>query len=147
MKINTESAIKAGGIGAAIAAVIGLLSGVVGYFISGNFSVGATFCCGGVIIPLLSGVLYGYLTPGKETLGQGALGGALSGFAAGIMYGIFQGISTAVVFLVQGSEFSTAIRGSIDTIVGYCCAAIFVGSVMGAIGGAVWVVTQGNKGA
>ena len=147
--INTQSIMKAAGIGAGINIIIGILGGAVGFL---NIeAVGALFglfaCCGGILIPVITGALYGYFTPGQETLGQAALGGAISGLAAGIVYGIVSGIINAISGLVNGLDFSAVISTSGTTILLSCCGAIIFGSILGAVGGAVWTAVQGGKGA
>ena len=75
-----------------------------------------------------------------------AIGGAISGFAAGLMYGIFSSLATAVYSIVEFGDIGAALTGSTTTLITSCCGAIIFGSILGAVGGAVWVATQGNKG-
>lgn len=145
-RINTQSVIKAAGIGAAINAVLGLLSILTLWVPDLALLTWPFLCCGGILIPVLAGALYGRFNPGQETMSDGAIGGAVSGFAAGLMYGIFSSIATAVYALVQGGNFGDALAGSTTTLVSSCCGAILFGSILGAVGGAIWVATQGNKG-
>ena len=60
--LDMQSVLKAGGIGAGIAILLGVLSfiPVIGGFIA------ILFLCGGFLIPVASGVLYGYFAPGLE---------------------------------------------------------------------------------
>ena len=150
MNINTQSVIKAGGIGAAIAAVIGLLGGATAFISSSAvvYIAGLMSCCGWALIPAASGALYGYFTPGKETVNNGLIGGAISGIAAGMMFGIFRGIVTAAYLATRpGADVAAALGAGATSILLACCGALIVGGILGAIGGGVWVSTQGNKGA
>jgi hypothetical protein len=147
MNINTQSVLKAAGIGAGINAIIGIISGASSLLgvDAVTILVGLLACCGGILVPLLTGALYGYFTPGKETLGEGAAGGAISGMVAGLIYGLVSGVITAVVSLVQGVSFDVLLANTGGTILGACCGALIFGSILGAIGGAVWTAVQGNK--
>jgi hypothetical protein len=143
--INTQSVIKAGAVGAAINIVLGLL-GLAPLLVEELAILTVPLlCCGALLIPVLSGALYGYFTPGRETTGQAALGGALAGVAAGLMYGVFNAIANAVFILTEGGNFGDALGASAGTIVGACCGAILFGALLGAVGGAIWMATQGNK--
>jgi hypothetical protein len=146
MNVNTQSVIKAGGVGAAINVILGLLSAVTLFIPEVGLLTWPFLCCGGVLIPVLAGALYGRFTPGRETMGESAAGGALSGFAAGLMYGVFSGIASAVYTVVQGGEIVDALSATAGSLVGSCCGAIIFGSLLGAVGGAIWNATQGNKG-
>jgi hypothetical protein len=139
--------LKAAGIGAAINALIGILSALTG--IRGleiiAILVWPLYCCGYLLIPVTAGALYGYFTPGKETLGEAAAGGAISGFVAGLTYGLISGVLQIVVGLINGSDFGTILTSTSTTILTYCCGALIFGSILGAIGGAVWTAVQSNK--
>lgn len=147
MKISTASILKAAAIGAGINMIIGLISGGV-YFLRMDIVstlVGLLGCCGGLLIPVMTGALYGFFTPGKETLAESAAGGAISGLVAGLVYGVFNGFSSAVVLLIDGFDFAAVMAASGVSLLLSCCGAIFFGSVLGAIGGAVWTAVQGDK--
>jgi hypothetical protein len=143
--VNMQSVIKAGAIGAVINIVLGLLSFATLAIPALNVATAVLACCGGLLIPVIAGALYGYFTPGRETPGQAAIGGAIAGFAAGLMYGIFNGLATAAYNIYNGVEIADAVLGSTTQIFGYCCGAILFGSLLGAVGGAIWAATQGNK--
>lgn len=146
--MNMQSVLKAAAIGAIVNIVMGIISGLV---LLVSESAGQTIqwvtsaCCGWLLIPLVAGVLYGYFTPGKETVGQAAGGGAISGLVAGIAFGVTQGIINVILDVAwYGLDFGTALSGGVGTIVSFCCAAIIVGSILGAIGGAIWTAVQKN---
>lgn len=145
-RINTQSIIKAAGIGAAINAVLGLLSVLTLWMPDLGILTAPFLCCGGILVPVIAGALYGRFTPGQETMQEAAIGGAISGFAAGLMYGIFSSLATAVYAMVEFGDIGAALSGSTTTLITSCCGAIIFGSILGAIGGAIWNATQGNKG-
>lgn len=147
MNFNTQSVMKAAAIGAAVNAVIGILAGVVPLAeIDAITTIVALFaCCGGFLIPVATGALYGYFTPGKEEMGQAAAGGALSGLVAGLVYGVVQAIVNAVVIVVQGGDFVATLTAGANTIVGSCCGAFIFGTILGAVGGVVWSLIQKDK--
>jgi hypothetical protein len=147
MNINMQSVLKAAGIGAAINAVVGIMSALPG--IQGlemlAFLVWPLYCCGFLLIPITTGALYGYFTPGKETMGEAAGGGAISGMVAGLIYGLFSGALQIVVGLINGWDFEIIMTNAGGAVLGGCCIAIFLGSVLGAIGGVIWTAVQGDK--
>jgi hypothetical protein len=143
--LNTQSVIKAAAIGAGINVFVGLLRllelipGIGDVLAVLNF---VLFCCGGLLIPILTGALYGYFTPGKETLGQSALGGAVSGIVAGLIYGVVNSIVTAGVIAWNSGDIADALASSAGTLIGSCCGAFIGGAILGAIGGAIWTAVQ-----
>lgn len=142
--LNIPSVMKAGAIGAGIAIVAGLL----GYIpVLGDF-VGFCLLCGGFLIPIASGMLYGYFAPGKEETAQSAIGGALSGGAAGLLLGIFTGINTAALGAVtdSGVGLGDALAGGTITALLCACGFGIAGLVLGAIGGVIWPLVQGRVG-
>lgn len=147
MNINSASVLKAALIGAAINAIIGISAGGATFLAVPGVStiVSVLACCGGLLIPILTGALYGYFTPGRETLAESAAGGALAGLVAGLVYGVISGFSTAVFSVIQGADFGTVIGTTGLSLIGACCGAVIFGSLLGAIGGAVWTAVQGNK--
>jgi hypothetical protein len=147
MKINTSSVIKAAVIGAVINAFIGLLVGGTAFLgiAAVGTVVGLLACCGGLLIPVLTGALYGYFTPGRETLADAAAGGAIAGLVAGLVYGILSGISQAVISVVQGTDVATVLGNTGVALLLSCCGAVLFGSLLGGIGGAVWTAVQGDK--
>jgi hypothetical protein len=147
VNINTQSVLKAAGIGAGINAIIGVISGASN-FLGMDFVTTLVWlfaCCGGALIPILTGALYGYFTPGKETMGEAAAGGAISGMVAGLVYGMVNGAITAVVSLVQGISFDIVIGAVGATLFAACCGALIFGSLLGALGGVIWTAVQGDK--
>jgi hypothetical protein len=143
--INNQSVIKAAAIGAganAIIAILGLLSLVPA--IGPAFGILAVVlgCCGWALIPLATGALYGYFTPGKETLQQGALGGAISGVVAGLIFGVINAVVNAGVIAWDSADIGSALGGSAVSLIASCCGAFLVGGVLGAIGGAIWTAVQ-----
>lgn len=143
--INNQSVIKAAAVGAAANAVIallGLLSLVPA--VGGAFAALAIVlgCCGWALIPITTGALYGYFTPGKETLQQSALGGAISGVVAGLIFGTLNAVVQGGITAWQSADAVAAISNSGLSLVGACCGAFLVGGVFGAIGGALWTAIQ-----
>jgi hypothetical protein len=147
VNINSASVLKAALIGAAINAVIGFTSGGATFLgiAAVQTIVSILACCGGLLIPILTGALYGYFTPGRETLAESAAGGALAGLVAGLVYGVISGFSTAVFSAIRGAPFETVMADTGVTLLLSCCAAVIFGSLLGAIGGAVWTAVQGEK--
>ncbi|WP_420627453.1 hypothetical protein [Candidatus Leptofilum sp.] len=139
--IDMQSVLKAGGIGAGVAILLGVLSfiPVVGGFIA------ILFLCGGFFIPVASGMLYGYFAPGKEDTATAAIGGALAGGASGILLAIFNAISTTVVGAATDSVGSGLAGGAMSGVVGALCFGI-MGFVLGAVGGLVWPFIQNQMG-
>jgi hypothetical protein len=147
VNINRASVLKAALIGAAINAVIGFTAGAATFLGIGAVQtiVSVLACCGGLLIPILTGALYGYFTPGRETLAESATGGALAGLVAGLVYGVISGFSTAVFATIQGVDFGTVMTTTGFSLIGACCGAVIFGSLLGGIGGAVWTAVQGEK--
>lgn len=143
--MNMQSVMKAAAIGAIVNGIIAVLGGGIAYAAPSLVAITWVFlCCGGFLIPVATGALYGFFTPGKETLQQGAIGGAVSGLVAGIAYGILNSIMTLVISLINGVDIADALAGSTASLVGGCCGAIIFGLILGAIGGAVWTAVQKN---
>ena len=91
--LNTQSIMKAGLAGAGVNIIVALL-GFGALFLPPSVAIagGLIACCGWALIPVGTGALYGYFTPGRETIGQAAIGGAISGIVAGLVYGIFNAL-------------------------------------------------------
>lgn len=146
MNVNMQSVMKAAAIGAVVNGILAVLGGGLAYALPTVAILSSVFlCCGGFLIPVATGALYGFFTPGKETLQQGAVGGALSGLVAGIAYGILNAIMILVVSLVNGVDIADALANSTATLASGCCGAVIFGLILGAIGGAVWTAVQKNK--
>jgi hypothetical protein len=141
MKIDFGSVIKAGGVAAAAAVVLGIISqipffGPILWF---------CFCIGGFLIPVGAGALYGYFAPGQEELGESALGGLLAGGTAGIIYGIFQGLTALIFSIFDSSGFVVALTASAFTTVFSVCGFAISGLLFGAIGGMLWPLIQQRR--
>jgi hypothetical protein len=141
-----ESVIKAGG----AAALIGLLLGVL----SAIPVLGCLFlpllCVGVFLLPLAAGAGYGYLAPGKESLQVSALGGALAGGFGGFIYGLVSSVvgfvsRAGVTTYLEDSGVVAGARVGVVEVILILCFSAFFGVVLGAIGGALWPVFQGNR--
>lgn len=139
--IDMQSVLKAGGIAAGVAILLSVLSliPVVGPFIA------ICFLCGGVLIPIGAGMLYGYFAPGLEDTGTAAIGGALAGGAGGILLAIFSAISGSVMTGLQEGVGNGLAAGLGSGIVVSICFGI-MGFVLGAVGGLIWPLVQNQMG-
>ena len=134
MNMNMQSVMKAAAIGAIVNGILAILGNGLVYALPEAAIISSVFlCCGGILIPVATGALYGFFTPGKETLQQGAIGGGVSGVVAGIAYGVLNSIMILVLALVNG------------TLIGGCCGAVIFGFILGAVGGAIWTAVQKDK--
>ncbi|MDX1662256.1 MAG: hypothetical protein R3272_00585 [Candidatus Promineifilaceae bacterium] len=148
MNIHNGSVIKAGGLAAVVALLLGLLTLVIGLIpFLGDVLVcllAPLVCLGWFLIPLGAGVGYGYLAPGKETVSESALGGALAGGFAGLVYGILSGIANATgagaVAVMQQTDVAVDLGAGAILIA--LCGPTLVGLVLGALGGVVWPLFQ-----
>jgi hypothetical protein len=141
MRLDFTSVVKAG----AVAVVINIILGILGAlpFVGPFFWV--CTCFGGILIPILAGVLYGYFAPGKEDMGQAAVGGGLAGAAAGMIYGLVRIITTAAVALFAGDALGDIfVSGALD-LFGTFCGALIFGGILGAVGGVLWIFFQGRN--
>jgi hypothetical protein len=146
MNMNMQSVMKAAAIGAIVNGILAILGNGILYVAPTVGIISSVFlCCGGFLIPIATGALYGYFTPGKETLQQAALGGGVSGVVAGIAYGVLNSIMVLVFALVNGLEIADAVTASTGTLVGGCCGAVIFGFILGAVGGAIWSAVQKDK--
>lgn len=146
MNMNMQSVMKAAAVGAIINGILAILGGGLAYALPAVAIISSLFlCCGGFLIPVGTGALYGFFTPGKENIQQAAIGGAISGAVAGIAFGILRAIMTVVISLVNGAEIVDAITGGGAALVLGCCGPIFFGLILGAIGGAIWTAVQKDK--
>lgn len=139
--LHMPSVLKAAGVTAGIAIVLGLLSliPVIGPVI------GLCFLCGGVLIPIAGGMLYGYFAPGLEDTTTAAIGGALAGGVGGILLAIFSSISNAVTAGLQEGIGGGLAAGAISGVFGALCLGI-MGFILGAIGGIMWPLVQNQFG-
>lgn len=78
-------------------------------------------------------------------MGQAAIGGGLSGMAAGLIYGLFRILTTAAVALFNENPLGDVIVDSAFDLFGTFCGAIIFGGILGAVGGAVWILLQGRN--
>jgi hypothetical protein len=143
VKIDFSTVIKAGVVAAAAAVVLGIISqlpffGPILWF---------CFCITGLLIPIGSGVLYGYFAPGQDDIGESALGGLLSGGTAGIIYGIFQGLSALLFSILNSSGVVDALATSAVTTVFSVCGFAISGLLFGAIGGMLGPLIQQQRSA
>lgn len=140
-RIDMQSVLKAGGASAGVAIVLSLLSiiPVIGPII------GFCFLCGGILIPIGAGMLYGYFAPGQEDTSTAAIGGALAGGAGGIILAIFSAISGSVAAGMQDGLSSGLAAGLGGGIIVSICFGIS-GFVLGAIGGLIWPMVQKQMG-
>lgn len=139
--INFPSVLKAGGAAAGVAILLGALS-FVPYI--GGIAV-ACFLCGGILIPIGGGMLYGYFAPGQEDTSTAAIGGALAGGASGILLAVFWAIVNAVSTGIQDGIGGGLASGAAGGVAGSLCFGI-MGFVLGAIGGLAWPLVQKQMG-
>ena len=139
--IDFPSVLKAGGAAAGVAILLSVLSliPVIGPII------GICFLCGGVLIPIGAGMLYGYFAPGQEDTTTAAIGGALAGGAGGILMAIFSAISSSVVTGLQEGVGSGLTAGLGSGIFVSICFGI-MGFILGAVGGLIWPMVQKQMG-
>ncbi len=146
MRIDTGSVIKAGG----IAAAVGIVLAILGSIPLLNCLFVPLLCIGAFLLPIGAGVGYGYYTPGREDLGQSALGGALAGGFGGFAYGLVTGLM-ALVFnsgamtMLEDADIPTGVGAGIGSFLVSLCVPIVSGLVLGAIGGLIWPLIQGNR--
>lgn len=139
--IDMQSVLKAGGIGAGIAILFGVLALIpfIGPII------GILFLCGGFLIPIAAGTLYGYFAPGEEDTSTAAIGGALAGGASGILLSIFSALTSAVSAGVSDGVGAGLAGGVISGTVGAICFGL-LGFILGAVGGLIWPFIQKQQG-
>jgi hypothetical protein len=158
MNLDTNSLLKAGGIGVAAVVVLNLLALIP--------FVGVVCCCLAILAYGGIGAGYGYFTMQEGNTadpGQFALGGAVTAAAASIVAGIINAIvqlilttlgisSAAALSQFEGQlppEVASQLAGAAGfTVVGAItgiCIGFFVAAALGAIGGAIYGSTQQNK--
>lgn len=146
MRIDTGSVVKAGGIAAAIGVVLAVLGGIPLL----NCLFFPLLCIGAFLLPIGAGVGYGYYAPGKEDLAQSALGGALAGGFGGIAYGLVTGLmglvtNAGMATFLEDADVAVGVGGTAISFLGSLCLPLITGLVLGAIGGLIWPLIQGNK--
>jgi hypothetical protein len=136
LKIDVSSLIRGGATGAAVAGLLYLMA-LTPFF---NSVLTVLLVAGGILIPLGTGMYYGYLAPGEETMIQSVVGGAISGLIVGLILGIAFGLNAVV--MSSASSFLGSLASGIGTslIVGGIFGA--VGAILGAVGGIIWKVVQ-----
>lgn len=120
MKLNTSIAVKAGLIGAVVAAIFGILVSIIPFL-------GCLFGWVGPLIAVVAGALYVHFSAGKVEIAEGALGGALAGAIAGVAGAL---VSNLIAVIFKDAGIATLFIGLIGGIVG--------GAIGGAIGGLVY---------
>ena len=147
MNIHMPSVIKSGGIAAAVNLVLGLLAALP---LVGCFFV-PLVCLGWFVVPTAAGLGYGYLAPGKENLGESALGGALAGGFGGFVNGLAVGLLSLVTnagFAAMSEDVEAlpaALAGGVVGLTVALCVPTVGGLFFGAIGGAIWPAVQGER--
>ena len=146
MNINMGSVVKAGGIAAGAGIVLAIL-GAIPFL---NCLVVPLLCIGSVLLSIGAGMGYGYFTPGREEMAQSATGGALAGGFAGLVYGLGAGLlglvtNAGATAMLEEADIALGSGGSVVAILGSTCITLVVGLVLGAIGGLLWPVIQGNR--
>lgn len=146
MRIDTGSVVKAGG----IAAAIGLLLAVLGGISFLNCLVFPLLCIGAFLLPVGAGLGYGYFAPGREDMGQSALGGALAGGFGGLAYGLGTGVmnfitNAGAAAMLEDADIAVGVSGGIISFLASLCIPIVTGFILGALGGIIWPLVQGNR--
>lgn len=146
MNIDVSSVVKAGGAAAVVGLILGVLSGIPLL----SCLVVPLLCLGSFLLPTGAGLGYGYLAPGKEDVGQSALGGSLAGGFGGLVYGLASGImglitnAGAAVMLEDADLVAGATAGIVGLSITLCIAVV-AGFIFGAIGGLLWPLVQGSR--
>ncbi len=135
-KINGASLLRAGTLGAVIAGFLYLMA-LTPFF---DNVMMVLLVAGGILIPVGTGMYYGYLAPGEETMFQSLVGGALAGLVVGLILGLAFGLNALV--MSAATSFLGSVAGAVGTslIVGGIFGA--VGAVLGAVGGILWKIIQ-----
>jgi hypothetical protein len=136
LNINGPSLLKAGALGAAIAGLLYLMA-LTPFF---DNVLMVLLLAGAILIPIGTGMYYGYLAPGEETMFQSVVGGALSGLVVGLILGLAFGLNAFVMSAATSFLGSVASGVGTSLIVGGIFGA--VGAVLGAIGGIIWKIIQ-----
>lgn len=146
MRIDTGSVVKAGGLAAAVGLVLAVLGGIP--FL--NCLVWPLICIGAFLLPIGAGVGYGYFAPGREDMGQSALGGALAGGFGGLAYGLGTGVmnfitNAGAAAMLEDADIAVGAGGTAVSFLVSLCIPIVTGFVLGALGGVLWPLLQGNR--
>lgn len=135
LKINGSSLLRAGTMGAAIAGLLYIMA-LTPFF---DNVLLVLLLAGAILIPVGTGMYYGYLAPGEETMFQSVIGGAISGLVVGLILGLAFGLNA---FVMSSLPFLGSLASGVGTslIVGGIFGA--VGAILGAIGGVIWKFIQ-----
>ena len=145
-QIDFGSVLRAAIVGSVINGIIAIFSGANALLPASMASlVWVGLCCGAILVPVATGLLYGRFAAGKETMGQAALGGGLSGLATGLIFGVINSIVIIIVGLFNEQTFDVIVANSTSSIVINCCSAFIFGALLGALGGVGWSLIQGEN--
>ncbi|MFN2136415.1 MAG: hypothetical protein ACK2UK_10705 [Candidatus Promineifilaceae bacterium] len=135
-KLDGASLFRAGAMGAAAAGLLYLMA--LTPFFNGVLLV--LLLIGIVLIPLFSGMYYGKLAPGEETMLQSIVGGGITGVIIGLILGLAFGLNEFV--MSTATTFMGSVASGIGTsiLVGGVFAA--AGAILGALGGVIWKMVQ-----
>lgn len=135
-KIHGPSLLRAGTMGAAVAGLLYLMA-LTPFF---DNVLMVLLLAGAILIPIGTGIYYGHLAPGEETMFQSIVGGALSGLVVGLILGLAFGLNAFV--MSQATSFLGSVASGVGTtlIIGGLFGV--VGAILGAIGGVVWKIIQ-----
>ena len=135
-KIDSSSLIKASTMGAVIAGLIYLMS-LTPFF---DNVLMVLLLAGGILIPIGTGMYYGYLAPGEETMFQSIVGGTISGLIVGLILGLAFGLNAFV--MSSATSFLGSVASGVGTtlVVGGIFGA--AGAILGAVGGVLWKIVQ-----
>jgi|JFJP01.1.fsa_nt_gi hypothetical protein len=131
MQLHQPSVIQAGGIAAGVAILLGILTTMP---LLPSFWLLLLGGIGGLLVPFASGLGYGYLAPGEESISEGLVGGFLTGMVSGLISGTFYGLGT----LFLSSDLSMVAKVTVGSAIG----SAILGGLMGALGGLVWPKIQ-----
>jgi hypothetical protein len=146
MKFDTNTAIKAGLIGAAAAFIAALITRIP--FVA---------CLAWwlpALIALVTGALYVHFAgPAGVEIGEGAVGGAIAGAIAGLINAVISGLLNLIFGAVRaGARLMSGQEGALaagaigigGVILGIIVGTI-VGAVLGALGGLLWAAIKGGS--
>lgn len=136
LNINGPSLVRAGTLGAVFAGLLYLMA-LTPFF---DNILMVLLLAGAVLIPIGTGMYYGYLAPGEETMIQSVVGGAISGLIVGLILGLAFGLNAFVMSQAQSFLGSLASGVGTSLVIGGIFGA--AGAVLGAIGGVIWKVIQ-----
>ena len=124
MRLDTNTALKAGLIGAGAGLVFGIIVGIVPFLACLLWWIGP-------IIGLATGAVYVHLTVIKESALEGAVGGALTGAIASGISGLASNLFSVIL---EGASIGSLFAGVLVAILG--------GAILGAIGGLIYAAIK-----